>query len=288
MVTFPRPAASLQVGAGVFKHKLEYNETNDLNLRCRASAVLEGRMPAGKTRRCAATLRGCAKRASLVALLGLAALCSTAAHDAPKSQGAIEGADRPAQTIPEPKVRNIAEQAVRRLDLQTELVREREPLGWQIQLPPEALWLVVVAGGAVLLYAFRDMIPVLRARRDSAWASEEIGGGASHTLEPSIALGAADALAAEGRFAEAMHVLLLHALAVIRRRLDEPFADSMTSREILRSRQLPDGLRAPLREVVGRVEWSYFGEHPAARDDYAACRSSFATLAQELHGAVAA
>jgi hypothetical protein len=49
---------------------------------------------------------------------------------------------------------------------------------------------------------------------------------------------------------------------------------------------LPDGLRAPLREVVGRVEWSYFGEHPAARDDYAACRASFATLAQKLHGEV--
>src|ERR1051326_5541472 len=97
--------------------------------------------------------------------------------------------------------------------------------------------------------------------------------------------GVAGALAAQGRFAEAMHVLLLHALAVIRRRLDEPFADSMTSREILRSRQLPDSLRAPLREVVGRVEWSYFGEHPAADDDYAACRASFAALAQALHGA---
>lgn len=245
-------------------------------------------MRVGKATGCAAALRGRAKRALIALLVTVAALCCTSAHAAPKSQGAVEEADRPAQTMAEPQVRNIAEEAVRRLDLQTELVREPEPLGWQIKLPPEVLWFVVIVGVAVLLYAFRDMIPALRARRDGAWGTEEAGGAEPRTLEPAIALGAADGLAAQGRFAEAMHVLLLHALAVIRRRLDEPFADSMTSREILRSRQLPDGLRAPLREVVGRVEWSYFGEHPAVRDDYAACRASFATLAQELHGAVAA
>ena len=245
-------------------------------------------MRLSKAALCAAARRGRVKCASIALLLTIAALCCPSAHAAPKSQGAVEEADRPAQTMSEPKLRGIAEQAVRRLDLQTELVREPEPFVRQIQLPPEVLWVVVIVGVAVLLYAFRDMIPVLRSRRDAAWAAEEAGGAESRTLEPGIALGAADSLAAQGRFADAMHVLLLHALAVIRRRLDEPFADSMTSREILRSRQLPDGLRAPLREVVGRVEWSYFGEHPAARDDYAACRASFATLAQELHGAAAA
>jgi hypothetical protein len=79
-----------------------------------------------------------------------------------------------------------------------------------------------------------------------------------------------------------MHVLLLQALADIRRRLDEQFADSMTSREILHSRQVADALRRPLREVINRVEWTYFGGHPAGREDYLACRSSFSTLAQAL------
>ncbi len=237
---------------------------------------------------CAAARRSRAKRASIASLLTAAVLCCTSAQAAPKSQGAVEDAGWPAPTMSAPKVRNIAEQAVRRLDLQTELAREPEPFGWQVQLPPEVLWLVVIVGVAVLLYAFRDMIPALRVGRAGAWTAEETGGAEPRILEPAIALGAADVLAAQGRFAEAMHVLLLQALAVIRRRLDEPFADSMTSREILRSRRLPDGLRAPLREVVGRVEWSYFGEHPAARDDYAACRASFATLAEALHGGAAA
>jgi hypothetical protein len=40
--------------------------------------------------------------------------------------------------------------------------------------------------------------------------------------------------------------------------------------------------------VVNRVEWTYFGEHPAAREDYLACRSSFSALAQALAGSAAA
>ncbi len=101
---------------------------------------------------------------------------------------------------------------------------------------------------------------------------------------PAAVLGAADELAAEGRFVEAMHVLLLQGLADIRQGLDEQFADSLTSREILRSTRLSDAGRAALRDIVNRVEWTYFGRHPAASADYAACRASFNALAQALHG----
>jgi hypothetical protein len=184
------------------------------------------------------------------------------------------------QTSPDPQA--LATQAIRRLGLQTELIREPEPLGLNLNLPPEVLYLAVIIGLAILLYAFRDMIPVLRAGRGGAWADGDELGVASGPRAPEIVLGA-DELAAQGRFVEAMHVLLLQALAEIRRRLDEQFADSFTSREILRSKALSDELRRPLRDVVNRVEWSYFGEHPAARDDYLACRMSFNALAQVLH-----
>ena len=166
-------------------------------------------MRLGKATGCAAP-RGRVKRASIVLLLIAATLCCASAQTAPKSQGAVDEADRPApaQTMPEPKVRAIAEQAVRRLDLQTELLRQPEPLVRPISLPPEVLWFVVIVGIAVLLYAFRDMIPPLRPGRDGAWAPEEAGGAELQTQPPAIALGAADALAIQGRFAEAMHVLL--------------------------------------------------------------------------------
>lgn len=186
------------------------------------------------------------------------------------------------------QVQAVAEQAIRQLDLQTELLREPEPFRWQLSLPPETIWLVVIIGVGVLLYAFRDMLPMLRVGSGGAWGVDESAPAAANTPSPGAALGAADDLAAHGRFVEAMHILLLHALAEIRLRLDEQFADSMTSREILRSKQLPDALRRPLRDVVNRVEWTYFGEHPAARDDYVACRSSFSALAQALAGSAAA
>jgi hypothetical protein len=69
--------------------------------------------------------------------------------------------------------RALAEQAIRRLDLQTELRRQPEQLVKELSLPPEAVWLAVVVGVGALLYAFRDMIPILRAGRGGAWADDE-------------------------------------------------------------------------------------------------------------------
>lgn len=186
------------------------------------------------------------------------------------------------------QVQALAAQAVERLDLQTELLQQPEPVQWQLNLPPETLWLVIIVAVGALLYAFRDALPMLRFGRDGAWAADEAAIGQTGPAAPAVALGAADDLAAQGRFGEAMHILLLQALAEIRLRLEEQFADSMTSREILRSKHLSDQLRHPLGEVVSRVEWTYFGEHPAAQDDYLACRSSFGALARALYRGAAA
>ena len=149
------------------------------------------------------------------------------------------------------------------------------------------LWLVIAVALGVLLYAFRDMIPMLgRWGRSGAWSSDDAVPGGVEARAPAVVLGAADDLAAEGRFVEAMHVLLLQSLADIRAGLDEQFADSLTSREILRSTRLSEAGRAPLRDIINRVEWTYFGEHPAALPDYVACRASFNALVQALHGGV--
>ena len=68
----------------------------------------------------------------------------------------------------------LAEQAIRRLDLQTELRREDDPQPpLRLQLPPETIWIAVAIGVVILLYAFRDLIPVLRAGRSGDWAEDE-------------------------------------------------------------------------------------------------------------------
>jgi hypothetical protein len=195
---------------------------------------------------------------------------------------ALAGRHAAAQTPGE--VQRLADQSIRRLNLQTDFPLVPEPLRLNLKIPPEVLWIVIAAAVAVLLYAFRDLIPILRASRGEDWVPDDAGLGNGRVGTPAAALGTADQLAAEGRFVEAMHVLLLQGLSAIRVGLDEEFADSLTSREILRSARLSDAGRSSLRDIVDRVELTYFGQRPAALPDYVACRTSFNALTQALHG----
>jgi len=199
---------------------------------------------------------------------------------------ALPGGRVAAQTPQE--VQRLAEQAIRRLDLQTNFPVVPEPLRLNLPIPSEVLWIVIIVAVAVMLYAFRDLIPILRSAQGNDWTTTEAGFGDGKAGTPSAALGAADQLAAEGRFVEAMHVLLLQGLAAIRVGLHEEFADSLTSREILRNARLPEEGRTSLRDLVTHVELTYFGQRPAAHDDYVACRTSFNALSQALYGSTPA
>ena len=202
--------------------------------------------------------------------------------------GAAMMADPLAAQTPQ-QAQQAVEDVIRRLDLQTEFPRGAEPFNWHFQLPPETLWIVIAIALAILLYAFRDLIPAWRAGAGAAWAEQE--GAAAGRITPgnqAVIIEAADELAASGRFVEAMHMLLLSGLAHLRQRLDRQFSDSLTSREILRSTDLPETARASLRDVVSRVELTYFGKQPAGLADYTACRESFNALARSLYGSASA
>jgi hypothetical protein len=199
---------------------------------------------------------------------------------------AVQAGPVAAQTPRE--IQKIAEQAIQKLHLQTELPREPEKTRFTVRLPPEAIWLVIAVAIGVLLYSLRDMLPIWRLPGSAAWTAEDDLAGEAKAGTPAAVLSTADELASQGRFVEAIHVLLLQGLAHLRQRLDQQFADSLTSREILRTAELSDAGRASLRDIINRVELTYFGEHPAALPDYVACRASFNTLAQALHGSAPA
>src|ERR1700730_18307618 len=61
------------------------------------------------------------------------------------------------------QVQAAADEAIRRLDLQTEFPRGAEPFNWHFELPPETLWVVIAIAIGVLVYAFRDLIPAWRS-----------------------------------------------------------------------------------------------------------------------------
>jgi hypothetical protein len=179
-----------------------------------------------------------------------------------------------------------ARDSIRDLGLQDQLPPDLpDPSSWNIPIPPELVWAVLALGLLLVLYAFRDMRPIWRWWSGRGWQSP---GAADlpQAVAPSSqdAAAQADELGRQGRFVEAMHLLLLLSLGEIRRHLGEQFSDSLTSREILRGTRLPPQGRTSLRDIVARVEWTYFGGYPATIDDYTACRKSFDSLRGVLRG----
>lgn len=92
----------------------------------------------------------------------------------------------------------------------------------------------------------------------------------------------ADVLAESENYADAMHTLLLQSLNEMRRRLGISFAASLTSREILRRTSLDQAAHTALSDIIARVEISYFGSHKPTKEEYLACRQSYATLTRVL------
>jgi hypothetical protein len=225
---------------------------------------------------------GAARQAGL-SITGLSVKCLAGAM-APVVWTALSATRLAAQTAQQAET--AAESAIRRLDLQTAFPRGPEPLSWHFNLPDGALWVLVAIALGILLYALRDMLP--GARAGSSWAEPATVAVETTPGSPAVILEAADELAARGRFVEAMHMLLLHGLAHLRARLHQQFSDSLTSREILHSTNLPEGARASLRDVVVRVELTYFGQRPAGLADYTACRASFNALERSLYGSAPA
>jgi hypothetical protein len=193
---------------------------------------------------------------------------------------------RRAPSVQPELVEKAAKDSIRSLDLQTELsVDDSRPIRWSpISIPQAALWGALILAAALLLYSLRAELMNLFRRAETGWEPPPPGASEVTIGSETDALAAADRLSRDGNFVEAMHVLLLHSLAEIRRQLGEQFADSLTSREILRVARLTAAARTALREIVAVVERTYFGAYPAAAGDYVTCRHNFETLQQTLRG----
>ena len=194
-----------------------------------------------------------------------------------------------AQSAPgsaKPDFSELARGIVSALDLQTAFpnpVVANVSAPWAIgDFAHVLLWTAVAIGVIVIALYLRDILPgggLARRRRWEAGESELAAAGASAEAE---AQANADELARLGRFVDAMHVLLLQALADMHRRLDVALADSLTSREILRRAKVPPLAKSSLQDIIGAVERAYFGDHPAGEADYLSCRTNFTTFVGAL------
>ena len=172
-------------------------------------------------------------------------------------------------------------------DYQIDRPQPREPRdrGEPMELPAwlvEAiLWVIAaIVVGMVLVFLFN----VLR-NRSGLKLNRDRGRQRTELVETPLrkpqsplddrTLEEADALAAAGRFAEAIHLLLLVAMDRLRRELGNRVAPALTSREVLDLAPIPETLAAPLTRMVSLSEIKHFGGRDAAATEYRQCRQDF-------------
>lgn len=151
------------------------------------------------------------------------------------------------------------------------------------------LWVVGGALGAgLLLVLARELARARRrARRRGPTTQGELADLLIEVQASRLpaSLARARALAQEGRFDEAAHVLLGATMDYLKALAGFSLEPSFTSREVLARAPLPADLRPPLGELVTEVELSLFGRQPLNEPDYARCEAAFLVLHDRLgHG----
>ena len=89
----------------------------------------------------------------------------------------------------------------------------------------------------------------------------------------------ADALARQGRFAEAVHLLLFRSIEDIQERVEGGVPTSLTAREIAGLGKLPERAKRGLKPIIMVVERSFFGGRPVDADGWQEARRSYEDFA---------
>ena len=101
-----------------------------------------------------------------------AAWCATAPQSAVTAQGAPPAPPQPTAAA-QAAAAQAARTSIRDLGLQAELPSEPHDAPWNLKIPPEFVWGVLVLGLLLVLYAFRDMVPIWLWRRSrGGWEIE--------------------------------------------------------------------------------------------------------------------
>lgn len=176
------------------------------------------------------------------------------------------------------------------------LIDALRPVGrffqWITGLMPAAplaqilLWAVIVILALTLVWLIVDRIrsgewrsPLRRkrARQVVVEAGEEEW---APDFAPARAwLDEADALAARGLYAEAVHHLLFRSVEDIQRRRPRVVRPSLTSRELAAAAGIPTVARALFARIAGYVERSLFGGGTVVADDWVQARAAYADFA---------
>lgn len=155
---------------------------------------------------------------------------------------------------------------------------------WLAKAGPVLTVLWWVLGGlalAVLLYVLGRLLwRVIRPERivvsDMRSAMEE---WRPTTAQALTLLADADVLAAEGKYSEAVHLLLLRSIQDLDNFRPRVVQRSYTAREIEALDVMPAAVRAAFVGIMDVVERSRFGDYVVTAEDYARCRAEYERFA---------
>lgn len=148
------------------------------------------------------------------------------------------------------------------------------------------LWGVIAIALAALLWLVVERVRYgqWRMPRRRARAATPVELEQEEEWQPDIAQGRAwldeaDALAAKGLFADAVHHLLFRSIEDIRKRRPQVVRPALTSRELAAASAIPAGARELFASIALHVERSLFGGRPVSADDWRAARAAYADFA---------
>lgn len=186
-----------------------------------------------------------------------------------------------------------AHEALRaRSDIQFEMSTAKPP-----EIPPWMRWLArqldgvapymgwillacVVIGAAIILYLVVSSLIRARPSGDAeATATQDVAAWRPSEKAARALLADAEALAAQGRYEEAVHLLLQRSLEDIQRHRPRLLRPALTSREIAGSEWMPGIVRRAFAAMATPVERSLFGGRSLARTDWEEARAAYGEFA---------
>lgn len=165
---------------------------------------------------------------------------------------------------------------------------------WISSLMPDAPYARILLWTMIAVLAVLVVWMIVSRLRDGAWAlprwrparaavqlpeDEDAIDWSPEAAPAQRWLDQADRLAAQGRFAEAVHHLLLRSVEDIARRRPRLLRPALTSRDIARSPDLPVAPRRLFADLAGVVERSLFGGAAVGEADWQRSRTAYSDFA---------
>ncbi|NYT39693.1 hypothetical protein HZY97_02900 [Sphingomonas sp. R-74633] len=145
---------------------------------------------------------------------------------------------------------------------------------------PTIFWICVAVGAAIILYlVITAIIRWLPSRDAKAEAEQDVATWRPTERAARALLADAEALAAQGRYAEAVHLLLQRSLEDIQRNRPRLLRPALTSREIAGAGWMPDIVRRAFAAMAAPVERSLFGGRSLAQGDWEEARAAYGEFA---------